>query len=128
MERRHEAHTQDNYTKVKTAELLEKLKEWEEAHGKWRHLQIEKLKEYLAAVQAAINTAEPGGKIGFPHQIEFVLDEPHSHVKEYNKVIARMEMTVDETIHISHTDFDKYVLDDWAWKRDFAATASLYNG
>jgi hypothetical protein len=39
-----------------------------------------------------------------------------------------MEMTVDETIHISHTDFDKYVLDDWAWKRDFAATASLYNG
>jgi hypothetical protein len=25
MERRHEAHTQDNYTKVKTAELLEKL-------------------------------------------------------------------------------------------------------
>ena len=136
MERQFEAHTQDNYTKVKTEELLTKLKanrtahqtEWEEAHGKWRSQQTDKLKAYLAAVSQAIELAEAGGKIEFPHQRKFTLTEPQSHVSEYNKVIARMTMTVDETIHISHEDFDHYVLDDWSWKREFAATASLYNG
>ena len=136
MERQFEAHTQDNYTKVKTVELLDRLKEnrtnhqqeWEEAHGKWRELQTEKLRDYLASVQACIDGAVDGGKIEFPNQRKFTLDEPKSHVKEYDKVIARMSMTVDETIHISHDDFDHYVLDDWSWKQQFAATASLYNG
>ena len=130
------AHAQENYTNVNVKELLKKLEEnrmthqqeWEEAHGKWRILQTEKLTEYLAAVQEAINIAKGGGKIEFPHQHSFTLDEPTSHVKAYDKVIARMEMTVDETLYISHIDFDKYVLDDWSWKEKFAATASLYNG
>ncbi len=130
------AHAQERYTNVNVKELLEKLKanreshqqEWEEAHGKWRGLQTTKMKEYLTAVQEAIDTAEGGGKIGLPSQHDFELDEPISHVKEYDKVIARMEMTVDENLYISHGDFDKYVLDDWSWKREFAATASLYNG
>ena len=135
MERQFEAHTQDNYTKVNVKDLLEKLcenrmshqQEWEEAHGKWRALQIEKLREYRAAVGTAIETADGGGKIEFPHKHNFTLTEPESHAKEYDKVIARMTMSVDETIHISHADFDHYVLDDWAWKQQFAATASLYN-
>lgn len=136
MERAYEAHTQDNYTKVNVKDLLEKLEEnrmthqqeWEEAHGKWRSLQTEKIRKYLASVQAAIETAEGGGKIGIPDDGEYILDEPISHATEYDKVIARMTMTVDETIHISHKDFDKFVLDDWSWKRQFAATTSLYNG
>jgi len=136
MDRAFEASTQDNYTKVRTSELLNKLKEnraihdaeWEEAHGKWRSFQTGKMRAYLAALQTAIESAESGGKISFPHQRDFMLEEPKSHVAEYDKVIARMTMTVDETIHISHEDFDHYVLDDWSWKRQFAATNSIYNG
>lgn len=136
MERQFEAHTQDNYTKVNVEELLKKLQgnreihqaEWEEAHGKWRGLQTDKMRAYLASVSQAIELAEAGGKIQFPDMRKFTLNEPESHAAEYDKVIARMTMTVDETIHISHPDFDKYVLDDWSWKREFAATASLYNG
>ena len=130
------AHAQEKYTNVNVKNLLEKLKnnreshhqEWEEAHGKWRELQTAKLKEFAASVQEAIEVAEKGGKIEFPPQHDFMLDEPINHTKSYDKVIARMEMTVDETLYISHTDFDRYVLDDWSWKREFAATASLYNG
>ena len=130
------AHAQEKYTNVNVKDLLEKLKanrqshqqEWEEAHAKWRELQTEQMQEYKAALQAAIDVATGGGKIEFPNRHDFVLEEPISHSKEYDKVIARMEMTVDETLYISHNDFDRYVLDDWSWKREFAATASLYNG
>lgn len=131
-----EANTQDNYTKVMTADLLTKLKlnrathdaEWEEAHGHWRNLQLGKMRDYITAVQARIDNGENGGDIEFPDRRDYLLDEPISHADEYDKVIARLDMCVDETVHINHVDFDHFVLDDWSWKKQFAMTASLYNG
>lgn len=134
MDRAFTAQVQDSHTKVNTATLLQKLKEnrdrhqqeWEEAHGKWRVLQIEKMKDYLRALQGAIEDADKGGKIDWPNRHDFVLDEPFNHVKEYDRVIARLEMSVEVEIHINHKDFNKYVLDDWAWKEDFAMLNSTY--
>jgi len=136
MDRAFEANTQDNYTKVKTHDLLSKLKlnrasheaEWEEAHAKWRNFQQQRMRQYAAAIQASADVGERGGEIKFPDRREFILAQPINHTEEYDKVIARLEMCVDETIHISHADFDHFVLDDWSWKKQFAATNSIYNG
>lgn len=136
MERALTAQIQDNYTKVSTKDLLAKLKEnrdlhrqeWEEAHGKWRELQIEKMKEYLQTFQRAIELADKGGKIAWPNKFDFILDEPQNHDKEYSRVISRLEMSVEDEVHISHNDFNKFVLDDWSWKDDFATVNSAYLG
>lgn len=47
------------------------------------------------------------------------LVEPKSHEDEYGRVIAMLEMSMDETITISATEFDQFVRDKWAWKKDF---------
>lgn len=136
MDRAFAAKVQDNYTKVSTKALLLKLRanrddhqqEWEEAHTKWRSLQIEKMKEYHSNLQGCIDKAEKGGKIEWPDISDFELDEPINHVKEYDRVIARLDMSVEDEIHISHSDFNKYVLDDWSWKPGFSELNSSYIG
>jgi hypothetical protein len=63
---------------------------------------------------------------GKVHKQYVSLPIPQDHTKEYDKVLKMLEMTVDKTIEMSESDFAQYVMDDWAWKREFAATASNY--
>lgn len=53
--------------------------------------------------------------------------EPVSYEENYDRVIAMLEWSTDETIDLDQNEFEQYVRDNWLWKQAFNITASLYN-
>ncbi len=51
---------------------------------------------------------------------------PKDHSEDYKKAIRMIEMTTDEVIELSESQFDKLVMDNWGWKSDLIATSSVY--
>lgn len=111
---------------VKRVDLLAKLKENREKHAAdfkvaFEGYQIELVK-VLEAALAKAKAKDP------EYNLEMVITEmgPENHTGEYDKVIAMMEMSVDDVINLDASSFQQFVLDDWAWKQNFTATATKY--
>lgn len=119
--------------KVRRKELLEKIKDNKEKH----------IKEYEEAVrgykQAALNEIQKGmdklrkqvenlegGEMIRLAAVSFSLPYPESHEKDYNQVIAMLEMSVDEELTIKSDEFACYVMDDWDWMPLFKDITSNY--
>jgi hypothetical protein len=51
---------------------------------------------------------------------------PEDHTKDYDVVVAMLEMSVGDTIEISQNEFQQYVMDQWQWARQFGATVGSY--
>lgn len=56
------------------------------------------------------------------------LPEPEDHTKDYDRVLKMLAMSVDDVIELDESDFQMYVMDDWAWKQQFTTTNSMYVG
>jgi hypothetical protein len=54
------------------------------------------------------------------------LIEPMDQTRDYDRVISMLEMSTEEEIELNHSDFAAYVLDDWAWKRQWVGTNAAY--
>lgn len=57
-------------------------------------------------------------------RIEFPM--PQNYTAEYQRVIRMIEMSEDKVLKLSQDEFDRYVLDNWNWKREFAALSASY--
>ena len=56
-----------------------------------------------------------------------MLQEPQDQTADYDRAIRMMEMSEDEIIEISELDFECYVLDNWAWKKNFLISNMGYS-
>jgi len=65
-------------------------------------------------------------KEGLRIQRSVTLTEPSNHVKDYDRVITMLEMSVDDTITLDAQAFDRYVMDNWDWSRFALATNTAY--
>jgi hypothetical protein len=54
------------------------------------------------------------------------LTEPSDHTKDYDRVVAMLEMSVEETITLDAQDFDRCVMDNWDWSRFTLSTNTFY--
>lgn len=54
------------------------------------------------------------------------LPEPIDRTKDYDRVIAMLEMSVEDEVELEEHDFDRYVLDNWEWKDLAYSTNSQY--
>jgi len=52
--------------------------------------------------------------------------EPVSHEEDYNSIISMLELHSEDTVELSFKDHELYVRDNWAWKKEFVRTSSLY--
>jgi hypothetical protein len=112
-----------NDVKVKREELLTKVRANRDAHRSlfllaqegYRKLVIEELDKMLADARA-----------GLPIKRSVSLTEPSDHTKDYDRVIAMLEMSVDDTITLEARDFDRYVMDNWDWSRFALSTNTFY--
>lgn len=110
-------------TKVKREELLTILRKnradhqgvFEAAERGYREKAIEKLDALLADAKA-----------GKKFSLTIGLVRPTSHQHDYDRAIRMLEMSVEETVVLSASDFEQYVMDRWHWARDFGATVSSY--
>ena len=52
---------------------------------------------------------------------------PIDQTREYDRVLAMIDMTLDDSIELSERDFARYVLDQWEWHREFIASNARYS-
>jgi hypothetical protein len=81
----------------------------------YRKLIIEELDRMLADARE-----------GRPIQRSVTLTEPSNHIKDYDRVITMLEMSVDDTVTLGAEDFDRYVMDNWAWSTFAFHTNTAY--
>lgn len=100
---------------VKRLELLEKVKINREAHrGLFLKAQEGFKKAVLEALEKSLDDARSGKRFNNFWQ----LPEPIDQTAEYDRTIAMLEMSVDETITLTSQEFDCYVMDNWNWKQN----------
>ena len=112
-----------NEVKVKREELLTKVRANRDAHRSlfllaqevYRKLVIEELDKMLADARA-----------GLPIKRSVSLTEPSDHTKDYDRVVAMLEMSGYETITREAQDFDQYVMDNWDWSKFALSTNTFY--
>ena len=52
--------------------------------------------------------------------------KPVSYESNYTRAIRMLELSVEKEIDVEEDIFNQLVLDEWAWKNAFVASASLY--
>ena len=88
------------------------IKEYETAYVKW----LDKMAEIYTEAQRRHSKGE-----------KFFIDaptEPHSHAKEYRRIIAQLDWTVDNAIELDQREFAQFVMDDWEWMRGFKTSTT----
>lgn len=106
------------------SKLLEILKEnraahraiFEEALKGYKQQNIDLLELHLANLRA--------GKVA---TIYISLPIPEDHTKDYDRVIRALELDNRKEVELSEADVQRYVMDDWTWKRDFLASNRAYS-
>jgi hypothetical protein len=113
-----------DYVTVDVAQLRDKIKEnrdkhraiFEEAVEGYRKKAIELLEEHIKNIKK--------GKV---LRVDVALPQPEDHTRDYDRILAMLDMHSDSSIDINERDFASYVLDDWSWKRQFLTTNSMYS-
>ena len=119
--------------KVNRDELVEKVRanrikhieEYEEAVDGYKEAALEAIDKAMARLKCGIQDLEAGEVLAL-HAVTFNLQVPQNHSRDYDQVIAMLEMSVDDQLTIRADEFACYVMDDWDWKSDFLATNSVY--
>ena len=108
---------------VKKTELLETLRVNCEHHRSEFLTALECYRmEAIEVLEEAIDDAKKGKRI----MTATHLTEPMDMTREYKKVIKMLEMSVDEEIELTNTEFQNYVLDDWSWSAQASVSNAMY--
>lgn len=113
-----------NQTKVNKIVLLEKIRQNRNTHVS------EFNKAYTGYVNTAITQLSANltkAKDGKEFSTYINLEAPENHVKDYDRVIAALEMSVEDTITVSSHEFSNFVMDEWSWKTKFMSLNSTYS-
>lgn len=73
-------------------------------------------------IDAMLKAAANGG----PVRLHVGLQAPSDHTAEYDRALAMLAMSTDETIAIDATTFAQLVMNEWTWFERVTATNSLY--
>jgi len=112
--------------KIEKKKLLNIVRENREKHIKEFE---ESVVDYKAgAIKLAKEHAElaASGDLAKIAKIKAMPGAPLSHEKEYDRAIRMLELSVEKEIEVEEDIFNQLVLDEWAWKNQFIASASLY--
>ena len=119
------ADKQQNFTAVSRDVLLDKLRsnratherELDESLRGWRVVYLEELRKIIGRLSGFIPeiAIDPARVLDYHEQRVDLPREPESHLKEYDMVIARLEMSTDEIHHVSHDNFSAWVINEWEW-------------
>lgn len=89
---------------------------FEEAVEGYRKEAVKLLEGHIARIKS--------GKV---LRVSVSLPEPSDHTSDYDRILAMLDMSVDDEILLDENDFAAYVMDDWVWKSQFITTNSAYS-
>lgn len=104
--------------------VLERLKANRAQH---RQIFEEALVGYRAAAIAELDKAITDAKNGRKIRTHIALVEPVDRTGDYDVVIDMLEMTTEETIELSPSEFRQYMRDEWAWREQFITSNASYS-
>ena len=112
--------------KLKKKELLKIVKENRQKHITDYAESVEDYK--TAAVKVAKEHVELAKTADLSKiaKIKAMPSAPVSYEKEYDRAVRMLELSVDDVIELEEDVFNQLVLDEWHWKHQFIASASLY--
>lgn len=124
---------EEREVKVKRDELLAVLRENRERHVReykaacvgYREVALSRLEDSFQQAREAVNRLKEGQTIsvvGF----RISLSVPENYEKAYDQIIRMMEMSVDTEIVLTASQFACFVMDDWEWKEEWAASIAQY--
>ncbi len=76
------------------------------------------------ALSNALHEVERDGEPDLSEITKLV--KPVSHIREYDRAIDMLKLSVDSEVSLSEYDYRQLVNDEWEWSRNFAATNSAY--
>ena len=112
--------------KVEKKKLLGIVRENKEKHVKEFEESVADYKK--AAIKVAAEHVEfaKTGDLDQIAKIRAMPQRPHSYEKEYDRAMRMLELSVEKEIEVEEDVFNQLVLDEWHWKNQFIASASLY--
>jgi hypothetical protein len=119
--------------KTERLKLLAKVREnrekhiaaYKEAMDGYKDEALKAVDKGMATLRKQVEDLKSGECMALAH-VYFHLPVPENHSKDYDQVIAMLDMSVDEHITVKSDEFAMYVMDDWSWKQAFETTAAGY--
>lgn len=81
---------------------------------------------YLETCVEALEEMLKEFKDGERETVQWTEFPPQSQVKDYDRVIRMLELSVDNEIELTADEFANFVQDDWHWKDNWTITNSNY--
>ena len=110
--------------KVKKDVLLAKVRENRDAH---RAVFEEAVAGYQKQAETMLREHIKRIKSGELVEVFVRLPRPVEHTKDYDRVIAMLDMDLGDEIELEEHDFQMYVQDDWDWKGTWAIANASYS-
>lgn len=108
--------------KVDKVELLKIVRKNREDHAKDYQEALIAYKEAAIKELERMLSAARNGDIR--HTIDVV--KPREFLKDYDRAIEMVRMSVDTQIELSYQDFDQWVMNNWTWQESFKNSTGLY--
>jgi len=129
-----EGRTKMREVKIRCDDLLVKVrenrtkhvKEYDEAVAGYKDAAKDAVQKAMERLQERIDYLE-AGEVLVLSAIHFDLKVPQNHAKDYDQVIAMLDMCVDDKLTVRADEFACYVMDDWDWTSEFKNVTQFYN-
>lgn len=110
---------------VKKADLQKKVQE-----NRAKHQQIfeEACEGYQAEAEKLLEQHLRRVREGKRRVVNVMIPVPVNQLKDYDRVLAMLEMSVADEITLNAHEFSQYVMDEWSWKGQFLTSNSTYSG
>lgn len=111
--------------RVSKDELLAILNQNRDKH---RALYDEACANFLKAAEKKLRELLRNVNKGVIDALHVGLPVPEDHTRDYDRVIKMISLETREEMELSETDVRCYVMDEWAWRRAWAANTASYTG
>lgn len=112
--------------KINKRELLGIVLDNKLKHVKQFEESVVDFKAAVLKITAENSKLAKSGELDKIAKIKSIPAKPVSYEDNYNRAIRMLELSVDDTIELEEDIFNQLVLDEWVWKNQFTASASLY--
>lgn len=112
--------------KINRVELLGIVRQNKENHVKAFNESVEDYKVLVLKITKENLRLAKTANLDELSKIQGLPQRPVSYEESYSRCIRMLELSVDEIIELDEPSFNEIVLDEWGWKRSFAAAGMAY--
>lgn len=117
----------DKVMKFRVSTVHETLKKNLEIHEReYKELVVKNTIHIQEALQEALSEISSGKEVDLTKVHKAENAKPKNYAKEYRKVISMLEVTTQEELELTVSEFDCYMNDNWDWKDSFTLNKTFY--